>query len=271
MRGSRRAGNDLSMAAISAPQADHERRAGLFEASRPVTCLLDFDPDLGADVDPGELAAASMATRAAVLHVAKGPWDPPDAARPALGYLILDGLLAREVRVGNRKSLELLGAGDLVQPWREEHESLLACDIRWEALTRVSVAVLDARFCRVLRPWPQVHAALLGRALRRARWQAMQAAINAHPTVEERLLLLFCHLGERMGRVTSAGVVLDLPLSHRLLSHVVRSLRPSVTTALLRLRDDGRLIREDGHRWRITPSGLELAAELCERELVEAT
>jgi CRP-like cAMP-binding protein len=97
---------------------------------------------------------------------------------------------------------------------------------------------------------------------------AIQAAVNAHPTIEERLMLTLAHLGERMGRVTRDGVLLELPLSHRLLAQCVQALRPSVTAGLLRLREDGRLLQPRRGQWLITQAGLNDVAQLCRQEVV---
>ena len=43
--------------------------------------------------------------------------------------------------------------------------------------------------------------------------------------------------------MTPAGVLVPLPLAHRTLASIVGARRPSVTTALGALRDDGRLER----------------------------
>lgn len=246
------------------------RRPGGLGAAAPVVSLLDVDPDLAADIPSEGVAAARAAARAVVVRLGRGPWEPVRPARPGLGCLVLDGFVVRLVRVGRRESLELLGPGDLLRPWDEQEEGLVACEVRWLALTPVSLAALDARFAHAVRPWPQLHGALLARALRRARGQALQAAIGAHPGVDERLILLFCLLGGRAGRVTPEGVVVEMPLSHRLLAHAVRALRPSVTNGLLRLRDAGRLVRLPGRTWLVTHQGLAYARQLCEQAVVEA-
>lgn len=134
---------------------------------------------------------------------------------PNLGLLLLSGLMARTVRVGRRESLEVLGEGDLVQPWHEDDLSLIECDVQWTVLVRAQAAKLDDRLFRSIAPWPQLEAALVSRGLRRARWLAIQSAINAHPRVRDRLLLMLCHMGERTGRMGRDGISLELPISHR--------------------------------------------------------
>ena len=57
-----------------------------------------------------------------------------------------------------------------------------------------------------------------------------------------RLEALFWHLADRWGKVTPKGVVVPLRLSHRLLGSLVGARRPTVTTALAQLADDGRVL-----------------------------
>ena len=60
---------------------------------------------------------------------------------------------------------------------------------------------------------------------------------------ETRVLVLLWHLAEQWGRVTSEGMVVQLRLSDQLLSTLVGCQRASVTTALQRVQDSGRLSR----------------------------
>jgi hypothetical protein len=53
------------------------------------------------------------------------------------------------------------------------------------------------------------------------------------------LVLLLWHLAGRWGRVEPTGFRLCLPLTHRLLGHLVAAERPSVTHALRRLSEAG--------------------------------
>lgn len=236
---------------------------------RAIASVLEVEPDLATGIAPAELPRAILAARACLIPLPKGPWEPPATSRPGLGLLVVSGLLARISRLGRRESLELLAPGDLLRPGEGEAAALVTCDVRWTALEHTAVAQLDERFCRMIGPWPQLSAAIGARAVRRAEWLTVQAAINAHPTVEERLMLMFSHLGERMGRVCPDGIALDLPLSHRQLSSVVQALRPSVTSGLLRLRDDGRLVQRGRGQWLIPPAGQEYVAALCGRDLAE--
>lgn len=107
--------------------------------------------------------------------------------------------------------------------------------------------MLDRRFAAETARWPSVAAALLEKAVARARSMHFQLAVCHLTRVEERLLVTFWHLADRFGRMTSRGVTLPLPLPHRTLASIVGARRPSVTSALTVLRDEGRVERiEDG-------------------------
>jgi CRP-like cAMP-binding protein len=73
-------------------------------------------------------------------------------------------------------------------------------------------------------------------------------AITQQPKLEERLWMLFWELADRYGRVHADGVHLDLPLTHEVLSHLAGARRPSVSGALTRLANTGRL-RRSGRSW----------------------
>ena len=57
--------------------------------------------------------------------------------------------------------------------------------------------------------------------------------------IEKRLVILFWHLADRWGKVTPEGVRITLPLSHGMIAKLVGSRRPTVTTAMGKLRDEG--------------------------------
>ena len=67
-----------------------------------------------------------------------GEWDGgrlADADPTHLGLLLVDGVLAREVVLGDTVSTELLGPGDIVRPWHiEGPPQLLPVAVRWNAL-----------------------------------------------------------------------------------------------------------------------------------------
>ncbi len=73
------------------------------------------------------------------------------------------------------------------------------------------------------------------------------------PRVEDRIVALCAELAERLGRMTSDGIVIDLPLTHQAIGELVGSRRPTVSLALQRLGEDGVLERRDDSRWYLAP------------------
>jgi len=211
------------------------------------------DPELGSGLDPEARGAAEQIT-APLLRVPRGHWDfkaDPKRLGSHLGLLILDGLLVREVTVGEVACAELLGTGDILRPWTgagAETASIQALS-SWEALEDMRVAVLDPRFALQIARWPYVSAAIVDRVVIRARWLAFHLAVCHVVGIEKRLVILFWHLADRWGKVTSEGVRIALPLSHGMIAKLVGSRRPTVTTAMGKLRDEGVILRNGEGAW----------------------
>ena len=204
--------------------------------------LLDADDDLAEEFDIRSRVSARQLTTARVLEADVGEHQLTDwfeAARGGLGLLVLDGLVAFEMRVGDRAATELLGAGDLLEPPIQRSEELLEHASCWRVLWPMRLALLDVEFSDRVRPWPQIPQALLRRAARRISDVDALRAITAQPRLEVRLDLLLWHLAARWGRVEPAGLRLTLPLTHRLLGQLVSAERPSVSHALSRLGHAG--------------------------------
>jgi CRP/FNR family transcriptional regulator, cyclic AMP receptor protein len=72
--------------------------------------------------------------------------------------------------------------------------------------------------------------------------------------VDERLLALFGHVGDRWGRVTTEGIHVPVRLTHALIAQLIGAQRPMVTTSLGELSRDGRLIRRPDRAW-LLPAG----------------
>ena len=62
--------------------------------------------------------------------------------------------------------------------------------------------------------------------------------------VHLKVLLLLWHLADRWGRVTSEGVRLNLELTHELIASMIGAHRTSVTLAVRKLSDEGRITRD---------------------------
>jgi CRP/FNR family transcriptional regulator, cyclic AMP receptor protein len=218
-------------------------------ANRSLISLLETDPELGEGMSAGDLEAATRAVVAQTRVLEAGPWDPHAdewESASAVGMLVLEGVLTRDIVFAGRTTTELLGAGDVLRPWEDDVQfDPLPFGVVWHVHEATRVAVLDARFALAAARWPALAAALSRRHVRRARGLAFQLAIAQLPRVDDRLLVLLWALAERWGRVSPQGVRLPLQLPHRTLATLVGARRPSVTTALSGLTRDGLVERTD--------------------------
>jgi CRP/FNR family transcriptional regulator, cyclic AMP receptor protein len=215
--------------------------------------LLDVDPELARGLDQRRAREAAQRLYARVIDIPRGRWNPGagmlEGSRP-IGLLILEGVLVREATVGDHPSAELLGPGDLLRAWDDaDTEELLPRTIDWSALTPTRVAVVDQAFAVRAAQWPEVFAALIDRAARRAERLVVLQAIAHLTRVDDRLLALLWCLAERWGRVVPGGVLVSLRLSHRTLAGMIGARRPSVTTALGQLMARGELERRPDGEW----------------------
>jgi hypothetical protein len=215
--------------------------------------LIDADPDLEAVVAPDARERARRNVLARVARLSPGVWDvdahhEPD--RHHRGFLVLDGLLSREVDVLGRRCVELIGPGDVLRPWQWDQEgSHVRAEIGWQVLEQTDLAILDHGLVERMMPFPQLGVELFTRGARRAHHLAVALAIVHHQRVEDRLLLTLWHLAERWGRVRPEGVTVPLPLGHQRLADLVGATRPSVTTALGELSRGGSVSRRDDGTW----------------------
>src|SRR5215212_7255100 len=91
-----------------------------------VAPLLDLDPGLAAELTPAlrEQVRGWLVVR--VLSLPRGPWPTAGHREPGLmGFLVLDGVLARNVSLGKIAYPELLGRGDVLRPWQGETQGRL--------------------------------------------------------------------------------------------------------------------------------------------------
>jgi len=209
--------------------------------------ILEEDPGLSEGLAAAELAAAIEIARAAVMHIPSGEWQH-DAWAPSLrdgfGLLVLDGLLLRRVRLGDRLGVELLARGDLLRPWqREDAVASVPRQLGWQVLEPCRLAVLDLEFAQRVAAFPQIPAQLIARAISRSRHFAVNMAIVQQPKVEARLHMLLWHLADRWGTVGPDGVSLPVTLTQTVLAALVAAQRPTVSAAIRALERDGRLTR----------------------------
>ena len=95
---------------------------GMATRSAPNISVLDADPELAGKLAPADLEAARPHAAASVLTLPAGEFDPSSLdgiGDGHLGFLVVSGLVARNVMVLGRTSIDLLGAEDLIRPWED--------------------------------------------------------------------------------------------------------------------------------------------------------
>jgi CRP/FNR family transcriptional regulator, cyclic AMP receptor protein len=221
----------------------------------PAAFVLEIDPDLGGDIDPAEWEGVRQACRGELLNVPRGHWIPgPGVADRVdlVGWVIVDGLLVRELSLRDHGMVELLGAGDVLQPPTVVEPPRLGTHTRLTAVTELVLLVLGRAFVRAAARWPTLLTALQ----RRLEWQreslALQGLIAHLPNAEHRLLVMLWHLTDRWGYVTPDGIVLPWALNHEILGRLIGARRPTVTLALRHLEAGGEVQRREDRTWVLT-------------------
>jgi DNA-binding transcriptional ArsR family regulator len=220
---------------------------------RAAVRVLDAVPELAEEITDERLEGARRHALAATIELSPGRWHASASELEdtgGYGLMIVDGLMTRDIVLGQTTASELVGAGDLVRP--NDHEGAVSpvqFDVAWNVLEPTRLAILDRRFAIVTARWPEVAAAIVRAAVRRSHALTYQIAVGHMTRVDSRLLVLFWHLADRWGKVTPEGIVIPIKLTHQVLGRIVGAQRPSVTTALKTLADRGALERAADGNW----------------------
>jgi len=228
------------------------RGQGLFEG-RPAIRLLDADPDLGQGLDARTAEEARARLVVPVETLPPGIWDPQSALQDPtgkLGVLVLEGLMVRDVAIVRSSCAELVGRGDVLHPWNDLRDGApVQAEVEWRVLEPTRVALLDDRFVKAGGMYPEVIAALVLRAVARSQALAVSLAISCLTGLKFRLLVLLWHLADRWGRVGTGGVSVPLVLTHGMVGRLVGASRPSVSSALKQLENEGVISKRPCGGW----------------------
>jgi CRP/FNR family transcriptional regulator, cyclic AMP receptor protein len=234
--------------------------------------VLEVDPDLGAGIDARDWEVAVGMAVAPEFAFERGPWRfSPPPERGSFGALILQGLILIRIDAGARSHIEMLGEGDVISPWVGSGPQLRPpSELTASVVSPARVALLDRGFALRTARWPEIHAALIRRCIERTRRLSLQSAINALPRIEERVEATLWELADRFGHVTPDGIVVEVPISHSQLADIVAAQRPSVSTAVVRLEDQGRLARVARRTWLLRGPAPETLTSLARQSGLEA-
>ena len=218
--------------------------------------LLGVWPEIAGRLAPEE---RGVAERALVAPLIRARDEDLAAAfgveRHAFDFVLVEGIVLKETTLASSSALELLGPGDVLAPPLNATRQLgVRAVSRYLALGDVSIAVLGERFTRVAARWPEISEFLHDQLAEQAHRASMHLAMLHLSRAEDRILALFADLGERFGRVTPDGILIDLPLNHELIGRLTASRRPTATLALQRLDHEGFLTKLAGNSWRLALS-----------------
>ena len=208
------------------------------------------DPDLASAIKGlARRKHALQAVTAAPLQLSPGEHLNQDSigSEETLGLVVLSGFLVREWTTAESVSADLLGPEDVVHPWGGEPMiTMLHHTVSWTAITPTRLALLDEQFFHRAVPWPEITGTLLERSGRLAQRLALRGAIESL-NVDARVLASFWLWASQWATVAGQGVVLRIPLSHERIARLIHARRPTVTTAIGRLRRAGLINqRQDG-------------------------
>jgi CRP-like cAMP-binding protein len=214
-------------------------------------------PDIAGRLSPEERGIAERALAAPLVSAHDEDLAAALAVeRDAFDFVLVDGTVLKETTLAGSSALELLGPGDVLAPPLSAIRQLeFRAVSRYSALGDVSIATLGAGFQRVAVRWPQISDFLHRQIAEQTHRASMHLAMLHLPRAEDRILALFVDVGERFGRVTPDGILIDLPLSHDLIGRLTASRRPTATLALRNLYHQGLLTRSPDNSWVLAFSG----------------
>jgi CRP/FNR family cyclic AMP-dependent transcriptional regulator len=222
--------------------------------------LLDIEPELAARLREDDRAEAREQLLLSCTTVPEGTWvlEGTDHQARTLGVIVVDGLLLQEISIGGRRSLHLLGRGDVVLPGAYPSDAL-DVTIRWTAASEAAIALLDDRLQTPFRLWPGLALGLMDRVALQLTRLAVQSAITRLPRVEDRLEATFWDLADRWGRMTPSGIHIPLALTHEVLARLVGGQRPTISLALRELAERGIVARRPDGSWLLAAQSPSLA------------
>jgi CRP-like cAMP-binding protein len=234
-------------------------RSGRSFARLPAVSLTAAFPEIAAAIPPADREHAKHTLIAPVLAGRDGDLADLFAVMgpDVFDLLVIDGVVIKATVLAGRSALQLLGPGDfLAPPLSMLRQAESRARSRYVAHGPVSLAAIDGRFTEAARHWPGLVSILHDRLGQQTHRASMHLAMLHLTRTEDRVRLLFEDLGERFGRVTLDGILIDLRLTHETIGGLVGSRRPSVSLALQILSSEGLLTRLGPGRWKLAATGV---------------
>src|SRR3954454_5413102 len=168
------------------------------EQSSKKVRVIDAFPEMADQLDAEQERLARQYALATLEVVPPGLWHPRRNLQPEpghLGLLVLDGLLTRDVVLGETLATELVGRGDVLRPVDHDGQGAPApFDIVWRVLEPTRIAILDRQFARVIGHWPEAIKVLMKGAVGRAQSLAITLAGSPLRRGPTRLLVIMRYL-----------------------------------------------------------------------------
>lgn len=210
------------------------------------------DPDLASAIkDSARRKDAVRRVTAEPLDLAPGQRLDGEliSSEETVGAVLVSGFLIREWTTGGHVSADLVGPDDVIHPWGGQPMiTMLHHSVSWTPITDARLAVLDEGFFERAAAWPEICACLLQRSGRLGQRLALRGAIETL-NVDARLLASFWLWASQWATVAGQGVVLRMPLSHERIARLIHARRPTVTSAIGRLREAGLLNQRQDGAW----------------------
>jgi len=239
---------------------------GIDAPAPTVGLVLELDPELGSGIGAAQWEKARRACRGCIVWVPRGVWQlSPEFGEQVgrLGVVIVEGMVCREVALGERHMFELLGPGDVIAPPGLGEPRRLGGSVALTAAVDTIAVGLGESFLRAAVRWPCLLDAVLGRLEVQRQRLAVQGLIAHLPRAEDRALLALWLLADRWGRATPEGTVLSLALTHELLGQLTGSRRSTATVAVSALESDGSIARLGDGSWLLTEQAEQNVAALA--------
>ena len=241
-------------------------RSDVGDQSLELVRILDYDSELAALLHADDRRRLRDLLIAESFTMARGRYDSFREYQPKVSsemwLMIMEGICGRSIHINDGMFLELLGVGDVFTDFR-----VYPADDSWNTapilvLDRIRVAVLSRELLARITHFPLLLHILLKRLDVRARRLSHQLAINSIVGIDRRIMMVFCQLANRWGRVTRAGVVLNIDLTNECLGHIVGGCCQSVSTAKNDLMRRGVIERRSNGGWLVRMDPLDFEVDL---------